>query len=111
LHAGVVVGVAARREHADALAALRVELGQADGAVGLRPHGAGAGAVHGLGGGLRILRLPRGAAALEALEEEARGVVEADGGAGGVGEEEDDGGEAGEKCIAPRVDGSRRLRG
>ena len=122
--------MAARREHAhadaDALAAALevVELGQADGALGLRPHagghraGAGAGAV-GVGGGLRLLRLrglPRGAA-VEAAEEDARGVVDAEADAGEADEDDEDGREVGEAGAAagvgaPRANGgTRRTRG
>jgi len=115
--------VAARREHAhaDALAAALevVELGQADGALGLRPHGgghrAGAGGVVGVGGGLRILRLrglPRGAA-VEAAEEDARGVVDAEADAGEADEDDEDGREVGEAGAAagvgaPRANGGTR---
>jgi len=134
-HAGGVEPVAARREHAhaDALSAaleVVVELGQADGALGLRPHagdhraGARAAAV-GVGEWLRLLRLrlrllPRGAAAaaaaavaVEAAEEDARGVVEAERDAGEADEDDDDGRQVGQAGAAagvgaPLVDGTRR---
>ena len=136
--AGAVEPVAARREHADALAAF--QLGQADGALRLRPHTcttgstgrlrarAGAGSGSGAGGELGLLRimrlrlrqlllpqLPRGATAREAAEEEARGGVEGEGEQGHAGQDDEDGGHVGEEGAgagvgAPRSRGRRRRR-
>jgi hypothetical protein len=132
LHAGAVEPVAARREHADALAAFQ-QLGQADGALRLRPHArtGGAGALRaggGAGGGgaggelgllpRRLRLLPRGAAAREAAEEEARGGVEGEGEQGDACQDDEDGGYVGEEGagagVGPprsRAGGRRRPRG
>lgn len=106
--------VAARREHADALAVR--QLRQADGALRVAPpagqlnarpcpglHGEFGG--RGVGRRLRRLWLPlrlrprtRGAAAGEAAEEEAGGGGEGEGEEGDAGEDDEDGGHVGEEC-------------